>query len=163
MYDEPDTIFDARRDAFRPIGNRTMSRFKFKSVKQKQGVTIDAYMAELKVLICECSYKENMQNILLKDQFIFGVTVYEIQEHLLHEIGDDHDINQCLQEARKIELHIAQHKLLGLESVQYNSIGQRDHGRSKKKSKSKDRFKSRSQSSGGIKDCKYCGSNHQRR
>ena len=118
-------------------------------------------MAELKVLIKECGYEQNMQNILLKDQLIFGVTVPEIQEHLLNEIGDDHDINQCLQEARKIESPIAQCKLLGLNSVQCNSIGQRDHGRSKKKSKSKDRFKSRSQSSGGIKDCKYCGLNHQ--
>ena len=31
----------------------------------------------------------------------------------------------------------------------------------RKKSRSKDRFKSRSQSSGGVKDCKYCGSSHQ--
>ena len=102
-----------------------------------------------------------MQNILLKDQFIFGITIREIQEHLLNEIGDDHDVNQCLQEARKIESCIAQCKLLGLKSVQYNSIGQRDCSRSKKKSKSKDRFKSRSQSSGAIKDCKYYGSSHQ--
>ena len=113
MYDEPDTIFDALRDVFRPIGNRTMSRFKFKSLKQKHGATVDAYMAELKVLIREYGYEENMQNILLKDQFTFGVTVHEIQEHLLNEIGDNHDINQCLQEARKIESHIAQPKLLG--------------------------------------------------
>ena len=80
-------------------------------------------MAELKVLIRECGYKENMQNILLKDQFIFGVMVREIQEHLLNEIGDDHDINQCLQEARKIESCLAQCKLFGLKSVQYDSIG----------------------------------------
>ena len=117
-------------------------------------------MAELKVLVHESGYDENMQNILLKDQFIFGLTVSEIQEHLLNEIGDDNDVNQCLQEARKIESHIAQHKLLGLKFMQYDAIG-RDHGKSKKKSKSKDRFKSRSQSSGNlIKDCKYCGSNH---
>ena len=82
MYDEQDTIFNALRGVFRPIGNRTMSRFKFKSLKQKQGATVDAYMAELKVLIKECSYEQNMQNILLKDRFIFGVTVREIQEHL---------------------------------------------------------------------------------
>ena len=142
-----------------------MFQFKFKSLKQKYGATIDAYMAELKVLIHECGYEENMQNILLKDQFIFGVTVCEIQEHLLNEIGDDHDINQCLPEARKIESCVAQRKPLGLKSVQYDSIGnQRDWGRSKKKSKSKDRFKSRTLFSGGvIKDCKYCGSSHQRR
>ena len=55
-YDKPDTIFDALRDVFRLIGNRTMSRFKFKSLKQKQGATVDAYMAELKVLIKDCEY-----------------------------------------------------------------------------------------------------------
>ena len=164
MYDEPDTIFNALRVVFRPIGNRTMSRFKFKSLKQKQGATVDAYMAELKVLIKECSYDQNMQQILLKDQFIFGVTVHEIQEHLLNDIGDDHDLNHCLQETCKIELRLAQHKLLGLKSVQYDAIGnQRDQERSKKKSsKSKDkRPQSRSQS--GIRDCKYCGSNHPHR
>ena len=94
-----------------------MSKFKFRSLKQKQGAMVDSYMAERKLLIRECGYKENMQNILLKDQFIFGVMVREMQEHLLNQIGDDHDINQCLQEARKIESHIAQHKLLCLKSV----------------------------------------------
>ena len=77
-YDEPNTTFDAFREVFRPIVNRTMSRFKFKSLKQRQGVTIDAYMAELKVLIKECGYNQNMENILLKDQLIFGVTIREI-------------------------------------------------------------------------------------
>ena len=77
---------------------------------------------------------------------------------MLNNIEDDHDLNHCLQEARKIESRIAHRKLLGLKSVQYDAIS-RDWGRSKKKSsKSKDRFKSRSQS--GIRDCQYCGSNH---
>ena len=78
MYDKPNTIFDALRDVFRLIGNRAMSRFKFKSLKQKQGSTVDAYMAELEVLIKECGYEENMQNILLQDQVIFSVTIREI-------------------------------------------------------------------------------------
>ena len=117
-------------------------------------------MAELKVLIKECGYEENMQNILLKDQFIFGVTIREIQEHLLNEIGDNHDLNQCLIEACKIESHIAQRKLSGLKSVQYDSIGNQRSRPQKKKFKPKDkRPQSRSQS--GIRDCKYCGTNHQ--
>ena len=159
MYDELNTIFDVLREVFRPIGNRTMSRFKFKSLKQKQGATVDAYLAELKVLIKEYGYDQNMQNILLKDQFIFGVTVCEIQEQLLNDIEDDHDLNHCLQKARKIESPIAQRKLLGLKSVQYDSIGNQ-RSRPKKKFKAKDkRPQSRSQS--GIRDCKYFGSNHQ--
>ena len=158
-YDELNTIFDALREVFRPIGNRMMSRFKFKSLKQKQGVTIDAYMAELKVLIKECGYYQNMQNILLKDQFIFSVTIREIQEHLLNKIGDGHDLNQCLIEACKIESCIAQRKLFRLKSVQYDSIdNQRSRPKKKLKPKEK-RPQSRSQS--GIRDCKYCGTNHQ--
>ena len=160
-YDQPDTIFDALHDMFRPIGNRTMSGFKFKSLKQKQGKTIHSYMAKLKVIIKECGYEDAMQQILLKDKFIFGVTVCEIQENLLNEIEDEHNLNHCLQEARKIESCIAQHKLLGLKSVHYNFIGQGDRCRSKKKLKQfkgEKRCQSRSQS--GIHDCKYCGSNH---
>ena len=140
-----------------------MSRFKFKSLKQKQGATVDSYMAELKVLIRECGYKENMQQILLEDQLIFGVTDREILEHLLNEIEGNLDLNQCLQEARKIEPHIAHRKLSGLKSVQYDSIdNQRDRGRSKKKSKLKGDFihKSQTRSQSGIHVCRYCGSNH---
>ena len=105
-----------------------------------------------------------MQTILLKDQFIFGVTVREIQGHLLNEITDDQDMNTTLVEARKIESRIAQCKLLGLKSVQYdvvNNQGQR--GRSKKKSKSKDNSRQKSRSQSGIRDCKYCGYNHAKR
>ena len=83
---------------------------------------------------------------------------------MLNEITDDHDLNTTLVEARKIESRIAQHKLLGLKSVQYDVVNQNQgqRGRSKKKPKNKDsRQKSRSQS--GIRNCKYCGNNHPRR
>ena len=89
----------------------------------------------------------------------FGVTIREVQEHLLNEIRDDHDLSQCLIEACKIESCIAQRKLLGLKSVQCDSIGNQ-RSRPKKKFKSKDkRPQSRSQSA--IRDCKYCGTNLQ--
>ena len=75
---------------------------------------MDSYIAELKALIRECGNEDAMQQILLTDQFIFDVTVREIQEHLLNEMEDEHDLNHCLQEARKIESRITQHNLLGL-------------------------------------------------
>ena len=73
-------------------------------------MTVDSYMAELKVLIKECGYEQNMQNILLKDQFIFGVTGREIQEHLLNGIEDDHVIST-----------IAYRKQGKLDHVQHNA------------------------------------------
>ena len=56
--------------SLRPIANMTMSRFKFKSLKQKQGVTVDSYMAELKVLIKECGYEDAMQQILKTNSYL---------------------------------------------------------------------------------------------
>ena len=40
-YYQPETIFNALHDVFRPIGNWTMSWLKFKSLKQKIGTTVD--------------------------------------------------------------------------------------------------------------------------
>ena len=59
-------------------------------------------------------------------------------------------------ETRKIESCIAQRKLLGLKSVQYDAI---NRGRLKKKSKAKDNFRQKSRPQSGIRDCKYCGNN----
>ena len=61
-------------------------RFKFKSLKQKQSQTCDAYMSELRLSILECKYPHDVSNQLLKDKFIFGVCLKEIQDHLLGEI-----------------------------------------------------------------------------
>ena len=99
---------------------------------------VNNYLAELIVLIRECSYAEGLQDVSQKDQLIFGITAREIQEHLLNETEDDHDLAHCLQEARKIKSHIAQCKLLGLKSVQYDAVV--EHSRSKKKKKIKDMF-----------------------
>ena len=56
---------------------------------------------------------------------------------MLNDIEDDHDLNHCLQEACKIESCIAQRKLLGLKSVQYDSIGNQRSRPQKKNSNPK--------------------------
>ena len=63
-------------------------------------------MDQLKVLIKECGYKDATQQILLKTNS-YLMSLREIQEHLLNEIEDKHDLNHCLQEARKIESRVA--------------------------------------------------------
>ena len=81
--DKPKTVFDALEGILRPEANQTLSRFKFRSLKQKQSQTCDVYMSELSLGIVEYKYPHDVSDQFLKDQYIFGVCIKEIQDHLL--------------------------------------------------------------------------------
>ena len=155
--DRPKTVFDSLEKIFRPESNQTLSHFKFRGLKQKQGQNCDIYMSELRLAIVECRYPDIVQDELLKDQFIFGLAIKEVQDHLLGEIKAEDSSEKCLLESRKIESKIKQRKHLGIKTAMtYDSI-QNHRGRSK--------FRSKSQSRGRsalvlLKNCKYCGKSH---
>ena len=136
--DKPDTVFEMLENIFRPESNQTLSRFKFRGLKKHQSQSYDAYMAELHLNIVECKYPNTVQDELLKDQFIFGVCVKEVQDHLLK---------------------IGQHKLLGIKtSMTYDAIHSNNNIRGRSKSRNKNQGCGQSQSS--IRNCKYCGKSH---
>ena len=113
-------------------------------------------MSELRLAIVECRYPDIVQDELLKDQFIFGLAIKEVQDHLLGEIKAQDPSEKCLLESRKIESKIKQRKLLGIKTARtYNSI-QNHRGRGKFRSKNQ----SRGRSASTIKNCKYCGKLH---
>ena len=96
MLDKPKTVFENLERIFRPESNQTLSRFKFRGMKQKHGQSCDTYMSELRLSIVECRYPEIVHDELLKDQFIFGLGIKEIQDHLLGEIkAEDSSENAC--------------------------------------------------------------------
>ena len=106
-------------------------------------------MSELRLAIVECSYPDDVQDQLLKDQYIFSLCVQEIQDHLLGEITPKDTAEKCLLESRKIESKIEQRKLLSIKtSMTYDAI-YRDRDRSRK-------HKSKDHSNSVIKSCKYC-------
>ena len=69
-------------------------------------------MSELRLAIVECRYPDIVQDELLKDQYIFGLCIKEIQDHLLGEIVTEDTPEKCLLESRKVESKIKQRKLL---------------------------------------------------
>ena len=73
--DSPGTVFDNLEKIFRPESNQTLSRFKFREMKQKQGQNCDTYMSDLRLSIVESRYPNIVQDELLKDQFIFGLAI----------------------------------------------------------------------------------------
>ena len=94
--DKPKTVFNSLENIFRTKSNQTLSRFKFRGLKQKSGQSCDSYMSELHLAIVQCRYPDQVQDELLKDQYIFSLGIKEIQDHLLHEIVTEDSAEKCL-------------------------------------------------------------------
>ena len=145
--DRPKTVFDNLEKIFRPESNQTLSWFKFRGLKQKQSQSCDSYMSELCLAIVECRYPDIVQDELLKDQYIFGLCIKEIQDHLLGEIVAEDTPEKCLLESCKVESKIEQRKLLGIKAViSYDSV-QTNNNRGRRKFRSKSQGRGRSLSS----------------
>ena len=109
-------------------------------------------MSELRLAIVKCRYPEIVQDELLKDQYIFGLSIKEIQDHLPGEIVVEDTPEKCLFESCKVESKREQRNLLGIKtSITYDAI-KSHRGRSKFQSKSQGRGRSNST----ICNCKYC-------
>ena len=113
-------------------------------------------MSDLRLAIVECCYPNIVQDELSKDQFIFGLAVKEIQDHLLGEIVAEDSSEKFLLESWKIESKIEKKILLGIKTAMTYGVVQSHRGRNKFRSKSQDRGRSLS----SIRNCKYCGKSH---
>ena len=80
------TVFDSLEKIFCPESNQRLSRFKFRGLKQKATQSCDSYISKLRLSIVEWQYPDIVQDELLKHQFIFGLVIKEIQDHLLGKI-----------------------------------------------------------------------------
>ena len=135
--DSPEAVFEILEKVFRPESNQTLSRFKFRNMKQTSAQSCDSYMSQLRLSLPECRYR-NDSDELLKDQFIFGLYNKEIQDHLLGEISETDNSVKALYEARRIESKLAQRKMLGIVTPTAISVEAIHRGfRNKSKSKSK--------------------------
>ena len=155
--DKPKTVFDSLEKIFHPESNQTLSHCKFRGLKQKAPQSCDSYMSELRLSIVECCYPDIVQDELLKDQFIFGLVIKEIQDHLLGEIVAENSSEKCLLELRKVVSKIEKRKLLGIKAaICYDSIQINNRSRGKFRSK----IQGRGRSTCSIRNCKYCGKSH---
>ena len=140
-------VFEVLEKVFRPESNQTLSRFKFRNMKQGASQNCDSYRSGLRLALPECKYRNDADE-LLKDQFIFGIYNKEIQDHLLGEIKETDNSVRALYEARKIESKLTQRKMLGIANPNLVSV---------------DELKRSTSSRGNSNiDCRYCGHNHKK-
>ena len=109
-------------------------------------------MSGLRSALPQCKYR-NDSDELLKDQFIFGIYNKEIQDHLLGEIKETDNSVRALYEARKIELKLAQRKLLGIANPN-NLVSVDELKRKSTNFRGKDT---------NYIDCRFCGHDHKKR
>ena len=118
----PIEVFEALEKVFRPESNQTLSRFKFRNMKQSASQNCDSYMSGLRLALPECKYRNDADE-LLKDQFIFGIYNKEIQDHLLGEIKETENSVRALYEASKIESKAGPKKNVGYSQPKFSQCG----------------------------------------
>ncbi|XP_050515084.1 uncharacterized protein LOC126890270 [Diabrotica virgifera virgifera] len=79
-------------DHFLPKTNTTMETFKFNSIHQKEGQTIDSFLTELKKQASNCAFicendqcKASYADRMIRDKLVLGIHDRQVQRHLLRE------------------------------------------------------------------------------
>lgn len=66
-----------------PIKNIVFERYKFYSISQKEGQSVDAYVTELKKAASSCEFKEEEE--MIRDRLVLGIRDNVMQERMLRE------------------------------------------------------------------------------
>ena len=85
-----DKVLEAFKDYCQPRKNILYERYKFWSLKQQDGETVDAYLTRLKLQIDHCEYNKEgwpdaVKTETVRDKFVFGLRDDSLKERLLQE------------------------------------------------------------------------------
>jgi hypothetical protein len=62
---------------------------------QSEGQTFEEFVTELKLLIKDCGYADEIQSEMIRDHIVFGVRSHQIREKLINE-GSLKNVLTCL-------------------------------------------------------------------
>ena len=109
-----------------PLKNITFERYKFLSRKQQHGESIDEYITALKLLASSCEYNQ-MQDSMVKDALVLGVTNSQLREALLRETNLD--LNKAINLAQSTER--AQQQIRTLNNENESNVNNVDSTKNK--------------------------------
>ena len=134
-----------------PRENTIYERFLFFTRDQRESETVDQYLTELRQIAADCDFESVTPDQLLRDRLVTGIKTAKVRENLLKE--KKMTLKKAIDIARAAESTAVQMKVMSAES-----------GLSAVKAKEKERSENvPTVSSGWIKDCRFCGRNHERR
>ena len=145
-----DNIFDLWSSYCLGETNVIYERFKFNNRRQTPDKSVDAFAAALCVMAATCNFG-NLQDELIRDRIVFGISNIAVQQKLLQE--PKLTLNRCLDIARSAETTTAQLKVI---------TGQTDD--SNNESHAVGNWQRNQNTTGPrrnvISDCKYYGGKH---
>ena len=134
-----------------PRENTIYERFLFFTRDQRESETVDQYLTELHQIAANCDFESITPDQLLRDRLVTGTKTAKVRENLLKE--KKLTLEKAIDIARAAESTAVQMKVMSAEL-----------GLSAVKEKEKEQSENvPSVSSGWIKDCRFCGRNHERR
>ena len=128
-------------------------RFLFFTRDQRKPETVDQYLTELRQIAANCDFESITPDLLLQDRLVTGTKTAKVRENLLKE--KKLSLEKAIDIARAAESRAMPMKVMSAES-----------GLSAVKEKDKQKEESGNVPSvggGWIKDCRFCGRNHERR
>ena len=133
-----------------PRENTIYKRFLFFTRDQRESETVDQYLMELRQIAANCDFESVTPDQLLRDRLVTGTKTAKVRENLLKE--KKLTLEKAIDIACAAESTAVQMKVMSAES-----------GLSAVKEKEKEQSENvPSVSSGWIKDCRFCGRNHER-
>ncbi|XP_059061528.1 uncharacterized protein K02A2.6-like [Achroia grisella] len=96
-----DILINKFNEHFGMKKNTTMARFKFFTRNQERGETIDEYVTALKLLTQSCEF-EHLEEGLIRDRIVCGVTDSKLRDRLLRE--DDLDLGRAVKICQASEM-----------------------------------------------------------
>ena len=142
---DPDSFLQALTQHFEPQRNIIFERYLFNSANQEEE-NIDQYLSRLRKLASTCVYGA-LCDELIRDRLVIGIKSHEVRKRLLREKALT--LNTALDIIRAAETTSDQLKKIDGEiETSVNAV---------KNKRKKPDFKQRVET---VKQCKYCGTNH---
>ena len=108
-------LVDRLEKHFKPAKSSIIARFQFNSRYRRSGESIAEYLAALRALASDCTYGQNLDE-MLRDRLVCGVRDERIQKSLLAQPEDKLDLKRSVELAQSMQLAGDQAKMLTASS-----------------------------------------------
>lgn len=106
------TLYTKFEEYCKPKSNIIYNRYLLRTRVQNENETLEQFVTDLKTLLNDCQYQEELHDEIVRDHIVFGVRSSKIREKLIME-GSDLTLTKCIDIAHTLELGQSQAQAIG--------------------------------------------------
>lgn len=131
------SYFEKFEEYCRPKSNIIYNRYMFKNRVQGENEPFEQFVTDLKSLLVDCDYRQELHDEMIRDHIVFGVKSPKIREKLIME-GSQLTLEKCLDIAHTLELGRTQAQAIGGQVPQQVDVISRHNGRGNHRTQKRD-------------------------